>query len=54
MFIISGISKPALQNWSFDDFNKVFEKICEGACFLVRLQTVGYNLIKSEFLRSFF
>ena len=34
---------------SFDNFSKVLEKICEEVCLLVNLQTVGYNLIKTEF-----
>ena len=42
-----------LQNRSFDNF-KVPENICAGVCYLLKSQTVGRNLIKNEFLCSYF
>ena len=43
----------SLQNRSFNNFSKVLEKICEGVCFLVKLQTVDHNPIKNQFLRRY-
>ena len=46
--------RPTLQSWSFDNLNKALEKICEGVCFLVKIQTVGHNPITNEFLFRYF
>ena len=35
---------------SFESFSNVLQKIFEGICFIVKLETIGHNLIKNEFL----
>ena len=49
----SSHERLALRNRNFDNFSEVLEKICEGVCVLVKLQTVGHNHIKNEFLHRY-
>ena len=42
-----------LPNRSFDNFSKVFKKIIEENCFLVKLQNVGHNLVKNELFHGY-